>query len=112
MTKAINLKTEYLQNPLTFIGKLCLLRQFGICPFEQSVLGHLEDANIGLDGTRFQYNFPKQCFQLKIVPFRLQMHYRVAPTPTNRECQTVLHPPTTALHRRFSHKEYYQNSAV
>ena len=34
------------------------------------------------------------------------------PTPTNRGCQTVPHPPVTALHRRFSHKEYYQNSAV
>ena len=32
------------------------------------------------------------------------------PTPTNRGCQTVPHPPVTALHRRFSHKEYYQNS--
>ena len=36
----------------------------------------------------------------------------VAPTPTNRGCQTVPHPPATVLHRRFSHKEYYQNSAV
>ena len=34
------------------------------------------------------------------------------PTPTNRGCQTVPHPPVTALHRRFPHKEYYQNSAV
>ena len=34
------------------------------------------------------------------------------PTPTNRGCQTVPHPPAAAIHRRFSHKEYYQNSAV
>nr|DAM38628.1 MAG TPA: hypothetical protein [Caudoviricetes sp.] len=31
------------------------------------------------------------------------------PTPTNQVYQTVPHPPTTAPHRLFSHKEYYRH---
>ena len=38
--------------------------------------------------------------------------HRVSGMLLYRGCQTVSHPPTTALHRRFSHKEYYQNSVI
>ena len=32
--------------------------------------------------------------------------------PKMKVSQKAPNPPTTALHRRFSHNEYYQNSAV
>ena len=35
---------------LTLVCQPCLFGQFSVCPGEQSVLGHLEDADVGLPG--------------------------------------------------------------
>lgn len=57
---------------------------------------------------------PVELFRSALCRYRAQSLPRseYAPTPTNRGFQTVPHPPATALHRRFSHKEYYRHTTI